>query len=99
MPVSPIQPSLSERNPRQSEFLTHHRLDSLPIQWALGGIQSGIQRIFGGTIPMRGKIMLSVFLVSTILATAQETDKSEPTSYDETEAYKVYSAILPNEWP
>ena len=48
---------------------------------------------------MCGKVILGILLVSTVFATSQENATSEPTSYEETEAYKVYSAILPNEWP
>lgn len=48
---------------------------------------------------MRGEVILSIFLVPAVFASPQETTTSETTSYEETEAYKVYSAILPQEWP
>ncbi len=41
---------------------------------------------------------MGIVLVTTVFATSQESATPEPTSYEETEAYKVYSAILPNEW-
>jgi hypothetical protein len=47
---------------------------------------------------MCGKVILGVLLLSTLFATSQEIATLEPSSYDETEAYKVYSALLPNEW-
>lgn len=48
---------------------------------------------------MCGKVILGILLVSAVFAISQENATSEPTSYEEIEAYKVYSAILPNEWP
>jgi hypothetical protein len=47
---------------------------------------------------MCGKVILGVWLLSTLFAISQEIATPEPTSYDEAEAYEVYSAILPSEW-
>jgi len=43
--------------------------------------------------------MLLIGFITVILAMAQEKGMSVAKAYDEVEAYKVYSAILPNEWP
>jgi hypothetical protein len=43
-------------------------------------------------------MLFSTFLVLTVLAISQERTVTEATSYDDAEAYRVYSAILPNEW-
>jgi hypothetical protein len=43
-------------------------------------------------------ILLSAVLVSAA-AIPQENASSELATYDEAEAYRVYSAILPQEWP
>jgi hypothetical protein len=48
---------------------------------------------------LRFAMLLTSFVMLMVLATAQEKDSSEMKAYDDPEAYKVYSAILPNQWP
>lgn len=47
---------------------------------------------------IRMAALLTGLLTTIALATAHESGLSEGKAYDDTEAYKVYSAILPNEW-
>ena len=48
---------------------------------------------------LRTAMLLTGFVTVIVLATAQEKGLAEAKAYDDVEAYKVYSAILPNEWP
>jgi hypothetical protein len=48
---------------------------------------------------LRMAMGLTGLMTVIVLAPAQEKGLSEAKAYDDVEAYKVYSAILPNEWP
>lgn len=48
---------------------------------------------------LRAALLLTGFVMAIALAIAQENGLLEAKAYDDVEAYKVYSAILPSEWP
>jgi hypothetical protein len=48
---------------------------------------------------LRMAMLLTGFVTTIVLATAKEEGVSMAKAYDDVEAYKVYSVILPGEWP
>lgn len=44
-------------------------------------------------------MLLSAFSVSVVFAIPQDTTRSDVATYDDAEAYRVYSTILPEEFP
>jgi hypothetical protein len=48
---------------------------------------------------LRMAMLFTAFVASVVLASPKEELSSETKIYDDAEAYKVYSAILPQEWP